>query len=78
MNGNNYSSGRALYDESVDDNDNGSGGGGPASMIDGENDRAGVATGGDDEGNRLRSCPVCNDGIGRGVGIRRVAFIVNA
>ncbi len=47
-------------------------------MIDGENDRAGVATGGDDEGNRLRSCPVCNDGIGRGVGIRRVAFIVNA
>ncbi len=55
MNGNNYGSGRALDDENVDDDDNGSGGGGPALMIDDEDDRAGVATGGDDEGNCLRS-----------------------
>jgi hypothetical protein len=70
VNGNNYSSGRALDNESVDNNDNGSGGGGPASMIDDEDNQAGVATGGDDKGNLLRSCPICNDGIGRGVGIK--------
>ena len=71
MIGNNYSSGRALDDESVDNNDNGLGGGGPALMIDNEDDRAGVVTGDDNKGNRLCSCPICNDGIGRGVGIRR-------
>jgi hypothetical protein len=71
VNGNNYGSGRALDDENVDGNDNGLGGGGPALMIVDEDDRAGVATGGDDEGNCLCSCLICNDGIGRGAGIRR-------
>jgi hypothetical protein len=70
MNGNNYRSGRALDDENVDDDDNGSRGGGPALMIDDKDDRAGVATGGDNEGNCLRSCLICDDGIGRGAGIR--------
>ena len=64
MNGNNYSSGRALDNESVVVDNNRLGGGGPASMIDDEDDQAGVATGGDDKGNRLRSCPICNNGRG--------------
>ena len=71
MNGNNYSSGRALDDEFMDNDDNGPGGGGPALMIKDEDGQAGVATGGDDEGNRLRSRLICNDGNGRGAGIRR-------
>ena len=71
VNGNNYSSGRALADENVDDDDNGLGGGGPALMIVDEEDRAGVATGDNDEGNCLRSRLICGDGIGRGAGIRR-------
>ena len=48
MNGNNYGSGRALDDENVDNDDNGLGGGGPASMIDNKDDEAGVATGEND------------------------------
>jgi hypothetical protein len=71
MNGNNYGSDRALDDENVDDYDNGSGGGGVASMIDNKDDQAGVVTGGNDEGNCLRSRLICNDDIGRGAGIRR-------
>ncbi len=38
MNGNNYGSSRALDDENVDNDDNGLGGGGPALMIDDEDD----------------------------------------
>ncbi len=75
VNSNNYGSGRALDDEHVDDDDNGLGGGGPALMIVDEDDLAGVATGGDDEGNCLRSHLICNDGIGRGAGIRRSIHI---
>ena len=71
LNGNNYGSSRALDDENVDGNGNGLGGGGPALMIVDEDNQEGVATGGDDEGNCLRSRLVCNDGIGRGAGIRR-------
>jgi hypothetical protein len=71
VNGNTYGSGRALDDEFVDNDDNGPGGGGPALMIVDEDDRAGVVTGGNDEGNCLRSRLICDDGIGRGAGIRR-------
>ena len=77
LNGNNYGSGRALDDENVDGNDNGLGGGGPALMIVDEDDRAGVVTGGNDEGNCLRSRLICDDGIGGGR-VLGVAFIVNA
>ncbi len=45
VNCNNYSSGRALDDENI------LGGRGLVSMIKDEDDQAGVATGGDDEGN---------------------------
>ncbi len=61
VNCNNYSSGRALDDENI------LGGRGLVSMIQDESDRAGVATGGDNEGNHLCSH---NKGIGRGAGIR--------
>ena len=71
VNGNNYSSSRALDNENVDGDDNGSGGGGPALMIIDKDNRAGVVTGGDNEGNCLRSRLICNEGIGRGAGIRR-------
>ena len=77
MNGNNYGSGKALDDEFVDNDDNGPGGGGPALMIVDEDDRAGVVTGGNDEGNCLRSRLICDDGIGGGR-VLGVAFIVNA
>ena len=77
VNGINYGSGRALDDEFVDDDDNGPGGGGPALMIVDEDDRAGVVTGGNDEGNCLRSRLICDDGIGGGR-VLGVAFIVNA
>lgn len=77
VNGINYGSGRALDDEFVDDDDNGPGGGGPALMIVDEDDRAGVVTGGNDEGNCLRSRLICDGGIGGGR-VLGVAFIVNA
>jgi hypothetical protein len=70
VNGNNYGSSRALDDEFVDDDGNEPGGGGPALMIVDKDDRAGVATGGNNEGNCLRSRLTCDDGIGRGAGIR--------
>ena len=76
-NGNNYSSGRAWDDENVDNDDNGSGGGGPASMIEDEDNQAGVATGGDDEGKRLCSCLICDEALDRGW-VLSVAFIVSA
>ncbi len=68
VNGNNYSSGRALDYGNVDNDDNGLGDGGPALMIKDEDGQSGVATGGDDKGTRLRSHLIC--GIGRGAGIR--------
>ncbi len=71
VNGNNCGSGRALDNENVDGNDHELGGGGPALMIVDEDDQAGVATGGDNEGNCLRSRLICDDGIGLGAGVRR-------
>jgi hypothetical protein len=74
VNGNNYGSGRALDDEFVDNDDNGPGGGGLTLMIENKDSRAGVATGGDDEGNRLRSRLICEDNIGRGAGTRHSIY----
>ena len=70
VNGNNYGSGRALDDENMDGDNNGLGGGGPVLMIVDKDNRAGVATGGDNEGNCLCSRLICDDGIGQGAGIR--------
>jgi hypothetical protein len=78
VNGNNYGSGRASDDENVDDNDNGSGGGGPASMIKDKGDQAGVATGGNDEGDCLRSRLICTTALDGGWVLLGIAFIVNA
>ena len=71
VNCNNYGSGRALDDENVDNDNNRLGGGGLGLMIVGKDGQAGVATGGDNKENCLCSHLICNDGFGRGAGIRR-------
>ena len=61
----------------MDNNDNGLGGGGLALMIKDKDNRAGVATGGDDEGKCLCSRLICNEALDEGW-VLSIAFVVNA